>query len=374
MKKEQKSENITKNNQIMTFSLEEVEIPKFSEKQISGKAWRNWGDKNDLPYYLFDLYTKSSLMQSIINTTIDFIIGNGIESIYKPNEDETWEDLIKNLSLDYMLYGGFAIQIFYNKAAQIKEVGWLDMRKCRTDEEHNIVYYSKEFNERKSVPNTIQFPVWKKGTEYRNESAVFFYTGSKRTVYPLPMYSGSVAAIETSIRIDNFHLNAIKNNFSNNTIISFNNGIPSDDVKKEVEKKIKDKFCGDDNAGKIILTWNDSKDNDVDIHKLEDDQFDKKYEALKNQTITSIFTGFSAPSQLFGYAITGNVFSKQEYQEAFDLYNRLKVSPIQDLFIRAFDKIYGVEKSLVFSPFELDSNENQESDNNIKTNPSNDNE
>jgi len=46
---------------------------------------------------------------------------------------------------------------------------------------------------------------------------------------------------------------------------------------------------------------------------------------LKDSTMTSIFTGFSAPQQLFGYALTGNVFNKEEYDQAFDLYNRLQV-------------------------------------------------
>lgn len=339
--------------------MENVEIPELIERQLSGKPWMNWGKDNKLPYYLYGLYEKSSLMQSIINTTINFVVGNGVESIIKPNEDETWEDVIKNLSLDYMIYGGFAFQIFYNRAGGISQIGWLDMRKCRTDEEHNKIYYSKEFAT-KSSPSVIEFPIWKANEQYRNESAVFFYTGSKRTVYPLPRYSGSIPAIETSIRIDNYHLNAIRNNFNGNFIINFNNGIPTDDIKKELEKKVKDKFCGDENAGKFLLVFNDSKDNGVTVERINDDQFDKKYEALKSQTITSIFTGFSAPSQLFGYALTGNVFNKNEYEEAFDLYNRLQVTPIQDLFTRVFDKVYNIEKSLVFKPFELDTTENTE--------------
>lgn len=357
MKKDEKTQ---KNTQILTFSMENVEIPQFTEKKVSGKEYQFWGDKNQMPYYLYSLYEKSSLMQSIINTTINFIVGNSIESMIKPNEDETWEDLIKNLSLDYMLYGGFAIQVMYNKAGQIKEIGWLDMRKCRSDEEHRKVFYSKEFNERKSCPQVIEFQTWNRGEEYRNTSAVFFYTGSKRTVYPLPRYSGSIPAIETSIRIDNFHLNAIRNNFNGNFIINFNNGIPADDVKKELERKVQDKFCGDENAGKFLLVFNDSKENGVSVERIQDDQFDKKYEALKTQTITSIFTGFSAPQQLFGYALSGNVFNKNEYQEAFDLYSRLQILPIQNLFKRVFESIYGLENVIEFIPFELSVEENDE--------------
>ena len=356
MKKDEKNQKMT---QFLSFSIENVEIPKLTERQMSGKDWFNWGNDNKLPYYLYGLYEKSSLMQSIINTTVNFIVGNSIESIYKPNEDETWEDLIRNLALDYLIYGGFAIQVMYNKMGKIHSLNWLDMRKIRTDEEHTKVYYSKEFAT-KSCPQYLTFKTWKRGEQYRNESAVFFYTGSKRTVYPLPRYSGSIPAIETSIRIDNFHLNAIKNNFNGNFIINMNNGIPTDDVKKEIERKVKEKFCGDDNAGSFLLVFNDSKENGVSVERIQDDQFDKKYEALKTQTITSIFTGFSAPSQLFGYAITGNVFSRQEYQDAFDLYSRLQITPIQNLFKRVFECIYSQENVIEFIPFELSTEDNDE--------------
>ena len=148
----------SKKTDLMTFSLENVEIPQFREWSVSGKDWYYWGKDNKLPYYLYGLYEKSSLMQSIINTTVNFIVGNSIESIYKPNEDETWEDLIRNLALDYMIYGGFAIQVMYNKIGQIKELGWLDMRKCRTDEAKNVIFYAKDFAT-KSSPNYITFPV-----------------------------------------------------------------------------------------------------------------------------------------------------------------------------------------------------------------------
>ena len=316
MKSDKKIEKSIKNTQFLSFSIDSVEVPEFIERQMSGKDWYNWGKDNKLPYYFYDLYSKSSLMQSIINTTVNFIVGNGIESMIKPNDDETWEDFIHNLALDYMLYGGFAIQVFYNKAAQINQLGWLDMRKCRTDEEHNKVYYSKEFAT-KSSPKVLKFDAWKKGQEYRNTSVVYFYSAGKRTVYPIPRYSGSVKDIETSIRISNYHLNAIQNNFNGNFVLNFNNGIPTDDIKKELENKVKEKFCGDANAGSFLLVFNDSKENGVTVERIADDATDKKYEQLRDQTITSIFTGFAAPQQLFGYALTGSVFNKEEYEQAF---------------------------------------------------------
>ena len=59
MKKKKKNQKTT---QFLSFSIENVEIPKLTERQMPGKKWYNWGDNNKLPYYLYSLYEKSSLM------------------------------------------------------------------------------------------------------------------------------------------------------------------------------------------------------------------------------------------------------------------------------------------------------------------------
>jgi len=64
--------------------------------------------------------------------------------------------------------------------------------------------------------------------------------------------------------------------------------------------------------------------------------------------------------------VEGSLFNKQEYQEAFDLYNRLQVQPVQMLFKRTFDLIYRREHVIDFVPFALDADENQ---NEQKLNP-----
>ena len=43
----------TKKTDLMTFSLENVEIPQFREWSVSGKDWYYWGKDNKLPYYLY---------------------------------------------------------------------------------------------------------------------------------------------------------------------------------------------------------------------------------------------------------------------------------------------------------------------------------
>lgn len=354
-------ENTQKLIKFSVFNRENDEFtPEFTERQLSGKKWMNYGKDNKMPFFLYDCYEKSALMNSIINTTVDFVLGNGVKSNIETvnKQGDTLEDFIRDITLDYMIYKGFAFQIIYNKLGEVSELYWLDFRKCRINEEQTTVYYSKEFNV-KSSPKYIEYPVWTNDNKKTRTSKVFYFNGTKRSVYPIPKYSGSLPAIQTNIEIQKFHLNAIKNNFSSNFMINFNNGVPAEDVQKDIEKQLKDKFAGSENAGKFMVSFNDNKDQAATIARIPEDQFDKKYDALNKSTTQAIFTGFSAPQQLFGGMVEGSLFNKQEYEEAFDLYNRLQVQPIQMIIMRTLDSVYGKANVVEFIPFALDADENE---------------
>lgn len=338
-------------------------IPTFSEKE-TGKPYLNYGNDNKFPNYLWELYLRSAVLQSIINGTADYTGGNGI--IYSENplvqrlkdnangDGETLEDVMKKITIDYLIFGGFALQVIYNKLGEVNELYWLDFRNVRRDKEGEKVYYSEDWVRHSNDYLTYDIfnPDKKKGT------SVFYFKGHiSRGVYPIPRYNGALSAIETSTEISKFHLNSILNNFSGNFIINFNNGQPSVDVQEEIERKIKDKFSGADNAGKFLLAFNDSKENGVTVERIQDDNFDKKYDALRESTFKEIFVAFRAIPQLFGYSLEGTAFNKQEFTEAFQLYNKTTVEPIQKDLKRTFDKIFGVDNSIEIIPFKLEEGE-----------------
>lgn len=338
-------------------------IPIFIEKE-TGKPYLNYGNDNKFPNYLWELYLRSAVLQSIINGTADYTGGNGI--IYSENplvqrlkdnangDGETLEDVMKKITIDYLIFGGFALQVIYNKLGEVNELYWLDFRNVRRDKEGEKVYYSEDWVRHSN--DYLTYDIFnqdkKKGT------SVFYFKGHiSRGVYPIPRYNGALSAIETSTEISKFHLNSILNNFSGNFIINFNNGQPSVDVQEEIERKIKDKFSGADNAGKFLLAFNDSKENGVTVERIQDDNFDKKYDALRESTFKEIFVAFRAIPQLFGYSLEGTAFNKQEFTEAFQLYNKTTVEPIQKDLKRTFDKIFGVDNSIEIIPFKLEGGE-----------------
>lgn len=342
------------------FDGDKKNVPVFIEKENTNKPYLSYGQDNRFPNYLWDLYLRSALLQSIINGTADYVEGNEIIYNQLPsiqrlkdkanNDGETLDDIIKKITVDYLIFGGFAIQVIANKLGEINEIYWLDFRNIRLNKEGDKAYYSDDW-----VRHSNDFVIYDVYTPNTTKNSyVFYFNGHvSRGIYPIPRYNGALAAIETSTEISKFHLNSILNNFSGNFIINFNNGAPDEETQGKIEKQIRDKFAGAGNAGKFLTAFNESKDNAVTVERIQDDNFDKKYGVLRTDTYKEIFIAFRCQPQLFGFVIEGSLFNKEEYQQAFELYNKTVVVPIQRDITRTFDKVFKIDNSVTFDTFKL---------------------
>lgn len=337
------------------FELDKTSMPDAKEVARSGYDYVSWGRDNRFPNDLYDLYENSAILQSVINGTADYVFGAGVISAFEVVNDkyETLEDIVKKCVFDYLIFGGFAVQLMY-KGGKVEAMYWLDFQKCRRSEDEKKVYYSDDWG--KYARKALEYDSWKPGTD--KGTCIFYYKGHKtRGIYPVPMYIGALKSVKISTEISNFHLNNIMKGFASNAIISFNNGEPDEDTKARIEKDIKEKFCGTDNAGSFILLFNESKENAAEIVKIQDDKFDLKYDALAKSVKEDIFIAFRATPELFGLPNENNGFSQEEYTQAFNLYNKTVVMPIQKDFERAFR---GIGMVIKFKSFTLENTENKE--------------
>jgi capsid portal protein len=175
-----------------------------------------------------------------------------------------------------------------------------------------------------------------------------------RDIYPTPIWGSAINAVTTEIEIGKYHLNEIVNNFSASAIINFNNGVPSDEDKDEIERMINDKFCSPENAGRFMLAFNDNRESAVTIERLGSDDFDKRYDAVAKKTRQEIFTAFRANPNLFGIPTENLGFSSEEYESSFKLFNRTNIRPIQKKIVRTFAKIGW---NISITPFSLEDKE-----------------
>lgn len=355
-------------NTSQSFNFQIIEnktkvIPIFKESKLNGKKWISFGEQNDFPNYLFDLYLRSTVLQSIIEGIIDYTVGAGVKSQVLADEintdGDTLEDLIKQILVDYMVTGGFAINVLRDAENRISELYWVDIRNVRLSDDGQIAYYSDNINGWGVKPEEI--PVF--DPNKHQKSSLFYYKGHiSRGLYPIPRWSGAITAVETSTEISKYHLSAILNNFSPSAIISFNNGVPDEAQQEAIERKINKKFVGSENVNRLILSFSDGGENATTIEKLDSDNADQKFGTLKDSIFEEIFIAFRATPELFGMRKEGNGFNKQEYIEAFDLFNKTMIQPLQKDIVRCFDKIYGYKNSITFNEYRVFENKIVETD------------
>ena len=341
------------------------------EKFVSAKDLMEWGTRNSYPDYLLDLYNNVPTLRAIINGNIDFIAGDDVSiqplTQHLPNgimnnRGDHIREQIKDISKDYEIYGGFALQIIRNLIGEVAEVYYIDMRFLRTNKEGNVFYYCEDWS--KSVrKDVVVYPAFMPNLNWdtlddearnRNASSILYVKNIHTQVYPAPLYAASIKACEIERLIDDFHLSDINNHFVSSAIINFNNGIPDDEVKEQIEREFTEKFCGASNGGRTAFSWNPNKESATDIVEFEVKDFGERYKSLSDHSRQQIFTAFRANPNLFGIPTEGNGFANEQYAESFKLYNRTQIKPVQRMIADAYDKIYGQPKVLTIVPFSMD--------------------
>lgn len=120
------------------------------EIDIKGRDFVSWGSRNDYPDYLLSLYNSVATLRSIINGSIDYVLGDEVRctveqfSLKVNSKGETIKDIIKNIAKDIFLYGGFALNIIRNRLGKVAEVYYLDFRNVRSDKKNENFYYSED--------------------------------------------------------------------------------------------------------------------------------------------------------------------------------------------------------------------------------------
>ena len=348
------------------------------EKQYTGKDYVEWGDGNLSPEFLQALYDNVPTLKSIIDGCVDYVVGNNI-TILPLNESlapgtmnvkgDTITEQVRDVAGDCFQAGGLALQIIRNGFGGIAEVHYTDISFLRSNKENTVFYYSENWNKggRKDV---VVYPAFIPNLDWnalsdeernRHASSILYVKRSNKRTYPVPCYAAAVKACEIERCIDDFHLNAINNGFTGSYIINFNNGVPDDNIKEEIEDSFNEKFSGHENAGRIGFSWNPNKESATTIEKVEVEDFGEKYKSLESNSRQKIFTAFRANPNLFGIPTESLGFSSEEYESAFRLFNRTMIRPVQMMIADAYDKIYGRTGVLTIEPFSLEeTNKEQE--------------
>lgn len=356
------------NNDIVSIKLSainpylEVNVEKPIMEVVKGKDFYKFGETNNYPDYLYGIAEECSTLSSIINGTADFVIGDEVISnkMVINSKGETLREFIHKISLDYVLFGGYYLQVIRDPFGKPAEIYWLDYRNVRTNEKNDVFFYSKDWS--KSY-GRVQYLVYPKYMENGKDTTSIIYVKNPkgRGVYATPIWQSALKSVLIENKINEYHLNAISNGFSGSYIVNFNNGVPSDEIQEQIENSITEKFSGSQNAGRILISFNDSKERAVDIQELKVEDFGEKFNTLAKRSREQIYNAFGAAPTLFGCMTETTGFNTQEFEEAFKLYNKTRVQPIQKTIVDSLNKVWP-ELNVEIKPFNLSNNKEENVD------------
>jgi DNA-binding Lrp family transcriptional regulator len=358
---------------LISLTFDNNKVPMFIEQK--GKEWVKYGESNNYPQYLVLLFNRSAKHNAIITSKQLYISGKGVEIdqadmqgddivklqayINAPNQYETLNDLMKKTILDYELFGGFYLKIVGKKGKDgVAEIYHVDYCNVRSNEDNTEFYLSSEWineqGDENSNPKDIKtLPAYDIN---KKQAESLFYLKAYRpnlNTYTLPDYIGAVPAIITDAEIANYHRAEIQNSFKGSKMITFVNGIPSDDEMKATERKLKSKFTSTDSSGSIVVDFADDKDRAAIIQDLSAGDFADKYNALNNTIQQEIFVGHKITSpMIFGVRVEGQLGGRAEMIDAFNLFTNTYVEPRQQVQERVYDLFAPVKGKIKIKPIE----------------------
>lgn len=322
-----------------------LEVPMLApiESKIGDRVL--WGKDDRYPSWLYRLYKRAATLRSIIDGSLGFIMGDGFGEDNDPamNPDGMkLSEIVESLALDLLLYNGCALQVIRSRDGQRRYIYPLAFCDCRTDEERKIIYYSPDGWPTYKREEIKQYPAYKPNVP--DAASILYYVApNTREVYPAPTWETAIEACAVEAAMGRYHLNSLENGFTSNYIVSFNNGEPSDEAKSQIEKDFTEKFTGPENAGRVMLSFNDDKEHATEIVKIPEDDFPAKYEKSTEWSQQTIFTAFHASPSLFGIPVEGLGFNSQEYGAQYWLYARQIVNPVRKALKRVLSPFYPVQ-------------------------------
>ena len=357
---------------LININLETSTSPEV--KEVRGKDWISFGDANGewpnlYPQFIIDLYYSSSITAAIVNSTAEMIAGENLiisdeddrdleakvklqHFIDRANGNESLHEVIKKISFDFKLQGAFALNVVWSKdRSQIAEIYHVDVSKIRCAR-------PDEFGKTKGYYISADWSNTRQNKPYY----VPAFNANDRTCANQIMYSGlyspnmnsyyipdSVSCNNWALcdgRISEYHLNAISSGFSSSFMINFSNGIPTQEERFQIEQSLTEKFTGQKNAGKFILTFSDDKTRTPEINALSPADLDKQYLALQELLVQNILSGHRVTSpMLMGIkSDTGLGSNVDELNASANFYLNTVVKPFQDHIIKELRKIFKVNQ------------------------------
>ena len=348
-------------NSIKVVNLSGYQSPEVIEQQH--KDWVLYLNRESGEDYfesLIENYLGSPTNACCINGITEMIYGRGLEATDSSEKPEMYARMkllltpkcLRKLVNDYKLLGQGAVQLIYNKdKSAITKVVHFPMETLRaekaTDGKIKAYYYFHKWSEIKPSDKPKRIPTFGNGGKGDLIELYIFKPYKPGFYYYAPVdYNGCIQYCELEEEVANYHINNIQNGLQPSLLVNFNNGVPNEETQELIERKIYDKFSGSSNAGKFILTFNESSEDQATVDPIHLPDAHAQYQFLADESREKIMLGHRIVSPiLLGIKDnTGFGNNAEELRTASIIMDNMVIRPFQQQLIEGLDEILAFNK------------------------------
>lgn len=340
------------NSDFHILNLSAYQTPEVVENP--NEEWIAFGDDNNFYKELIDAFLNSATTGSIIQGISNQIYGKGLNAHNASTKPEAYAQMkslfkkkcLQKIALDLKLLGEAAFQITYKKkkieSVQHFNRETLRAEKCDDKGKINAYYYHPKWEDFKDFEELTRIPVF--GSKAPNEIYIIKKAIPSMHYYSPPDWSSALNYAKLECEISEYLVNEVQNSFSGTKLVSFTNGVPTQEKQHLIKNEIMNKLTGA-NGEKTIISFSDSPETKTTIEDISVSDAADVYSYIAEECSRKLLLANRITSPLLvGIRDTGNSLGSnaEEIENAHNLFENVVIKPYQELILDAIDDILAV--------------------------------
>lgn len=324
---------------------------------------------NLYPQRVIDIVNDSGTAKTCLRMFTRFVMGRGAKDVdfYKSVVNDkglTVDKLIRKMSFSKGCFNGIALHINYNGLGQKVDVTPINFEYCRLgieSNEYKIAVYddwgkTKRKNFKKTDvqfinvynPNNVLREVEQAGGWEHYNGQVFYWTPNGLE-YPLTDFDAVLEDMITEAQTKRFKANTSAKNFlASHILVTGKEEVSFDENGNEIQNEEGglaenlERFQGGDGSGTILWMEKESNEEQIELKKVDIQDYDGLYEYTENSSRDNIIKSFLIPPVLL-VRTSGSLGTSKEISDATDFYNTITADDrliIEEILKMVFSNFY----------------------------------
>ena len=351
-------------------------IPLITE--VYNTEYVYFGDDNQYPNILNELYYSSPFHSSIINFKQINLVGGGYDVTYNLGITETQkieinqmkyimnDNFINQMGMDFLIHGRITWKVYWNdehtKIVNIERVEPSWVRATMKNNLGKITKYAIGSDWQNRLRNNTgrryyyvpAFDTYNKNERVQLYTYQIFSPGLE--YYCQPTYANAANWIYLDGQISYYHKSNIENSINPSVVLKFYEKPANVQEQQEFIYRLKRDMTGARNSGKVLTFFSNGKDLAPDVETIDANKLDEAFVVTQEMIVKNIAFSHTIDPVLMGISTPGALGQSQQLETAYNIFNNTFVKPNQDKLNKILNYFFEVNKlqgSIKLKQFQL---------------------